>query len=272
MSPSTPLPKFECPPVIEVVCGVLFTPIEGLLAPHLGQLWDKFRPSEYTECQEVAPLAPVMEQFDDAKQIQFEFTDTPPLPRIWFVRPDENGLVQVQRDRFLHNWKKVRDEDEYPHYDSVISMFCDRLASFEAFLKDANLGPINPRQYEMTYVNHLPQGRGWSELNELGKVFPDVSWRTKNGRFLPAPEALNLRMSFVLPDHSGRLHATIRTAARRQDNLPMLLLEMTARGMPKEPTHEAMLRWFDLAHEWIVRGFTDLTGEIMHKQVWKRTT
>lgn len=249
----------------------MFKPIETLLAPHLGLLWERFKNSGYTKCQEVAPLAPVTEQLDDGQHVQFEFTDTPPLPRIWFVRPDDNGLVQVQRDRFLHNWKKVRLEDEYPHYDKVIAMFRERLASFETFLKESDLSQIQPRQYEMTYVNHLPQGDGWQALHELASVFPDISWRTTNGRFLPTPEALNLRMSFVLPDRSGRLHATVRTALRRQDNLPMLLLEMTARGMPKEQSRDAMWKWFDIAHKWIVQGFADITGDAMHKNVWKRT-
>jgi len=272
VSSSTPLPRFERPPVIEVVCGVLFRPMEGLLAPHLGQLWDKFRPSGYTKCQEVAPLAPVIEQLDEGQQVQFQFTDTPPLPRIWFVQDDENGIVQLQRDRFLHNWKKVQPQDEYPHYEAVIKMFRDRLASFESFLEDKDLGQLDLRQCEMTYINHLPQRDGWQSLDELGTVFPDVAWRNIQGRFLPTPEALNLRKSFLLPNGTGRLHATIRTATRRQDNLPMLLLDLTARGMPSEKSREAIWGWFDLAHEWIVRGFADLTGESMHAaNVWNRT-
>lgn len=271
MSPANQLPKFDRPPVIEVVCGILFQPFQALLAPHFGLLWEKLKESGYTQCQEVAPLAPVIEQLEGGQHVQFEFTDTPPLPRIWFVRPDENGIVQVQRDRLLHNWKKVRPEDEYPHYESVIKMFRDILTSFEAFLQGASIGQVSPRQYEMTYVNHLPQGDGWQALAELGKVFPDVSWRTKTGRFLPSPEALNHRISFLLPDGSGRLHATIRTALRRQDNMPMLLFEMTARGMPKDQSRDAMWKWFDLAHEWIVQGFTDTTSDTMHKNVWKRT-
>ena len=271
MSMSKQLPKFERPPVIEVVCGIMFKGFDGLLAPHFGVLWEKFKQSGYAKCQEVAPLAPVLEPLDEAPQVQLEFTDTPPLPRIWFLRDDENGIVQIQRDRFLHNWKKVRPEDEYPHYDKVITMFRDRLGSFETFIQDMELGQVQPRQYEMTYVNHIPQNEGWQAIRELGKVFPDVAWRTKDGRFLPSPEALNLRMSFLLPDRFGRLHATIRTALRRQDNHPMLLLEMTGRGMPKDSSREAMWGWFDVAHEWIVRGFADLTGETMHSNVWRRT-
>jgi len=31
-----------------------------------------------------------------------------------------------------------------------------------------------------------------------------------------------------------------------------------------------MRNWFDLAHEWIVRGFTDLTEKEMQETIWKR--
>lgn len=77
-------PDYKKPPVIEVVCGVHFKSINNLLAPHLGLLWDKFK-AEYPICQEVAPLAPVIEQFEGEKQIRFDFQEVPLLPRIWFI-------------------------------------------------------------------------------------------------------------------------------------------------------------------------------------------
>ena len=108
-------------------------------------------------------------------------------------------------------------------------------------------------------------------LNEVGKVFPDFAWRGKAARFLSNPENFNWKTSFALPGQAGRLHATIRSAVRREDSTPILLLDLTARGIGgKDGAREATWEWFDLAHEWIVRGFTDLTGEGMHKNVWRR--
>ncbi len=116
---SKSLPDYERPPVIEVVCGILFKSIDKLLAPHLGLLWEKYK-TEYPVCREVPPLAPVIERFEEAPRIDLQLADVPPLPRIWFVDEKENGIIQVQRDRFLHNWKKVLPEDEYPRYPQVI--------------------------------------------------------------------------------------------------------------------------------------------------------
>jgi len=48
-----------------------------------------------------------------------------------------------------------------------------------------------------------------------------------------------------------------------------LLLELKATGPSSSTDKKAMLDWFDLAHEWIVRGFTDLTAAEAHK-LWER--
>src|SRR2546423_711592 len=128
----TALPSFEEPPVNEVICGIMFEPIAGMLAPHLGLLWDKFR-AEYPTCKEVDPLIPVVERFGGEEKAEPDFT-VPFLPRIWFVSKDENAIVQVQRDRLLHNWRKVRPTDAYPRYSVVKEKFTHRCKEFHAFL------------------------------------------------------------------------------------------------------------------------------------------
>jgi uncharacterized protein (TIGR04255 family) len=263
------LPAYENPPVVEVVCGVLFNPFQLLFAPHLGLLWEKYK-SEYPNCREVPPLPPVIEQFEEPPKMELQIADVPPLPRVWFMHVSDNGIIQVQRDRFLHNWRKVRPEDEYPRYHKVIEMFRDRLSRFESFLEENKLGIIEPLQYEMTYINHILQGVGWTKMNEIGNVFPDFTLRASEQRFLPEPEGINWRTMFVLPDRAGRLHVTIRRGIHRDSGLSMLLLDLTVRGMGSDKSSEGMWAWFDLAHEWIVRGFADLTGKEVQKKIWRQ--
>lgn len=265
------LPDYKKPPVIEVVSGITFEPIKGLAAPYLGILWQKFR-SKYPHCKEVAPLLPVVERFDEALPREgLSFGEEFPRPRIWFETADGNGLIQVQRDRFLHNWKKERDEDQYPHYDYVIKNFRECLVTFEDFLKENGLEAVEPLQYELTYINHILAGEGWTTLSDMRKIFPDFSWRTSDQRFLPLPETINWQTSFALPKKTGRLHASIRLGKRRTDRRPTFLFELTARGILEDKSRSTMWSWFDIAHEWIVRGFTDLTSEELHKTVWRRT-
>ncbi|MGA2228893.1 MAG: TIGR04255 family protein [Syntrophobacteraceae bacterium] len=265
----TPLPDFENPPVIEVICGIQFKPLAKFLTPHIGLLWGKYR-AEYPETREVAPLDPTLGRYDDRSQISIEISDAPPLPRVWFLQKKGNCIIQVQRDRFLHNWRKVDNQEQYPRYDKVKQSFFDGLRHFESFMAENSLGTIDPVQYEMTYLNHVEQGEGWSDLGEIGNIFPDFSFRKTDDRFLPAPNGLNWHTSFLLPQTTSRLHVRIRYAKLRDTGKPLLILELTVRGIGEDRSPEAMDSWFDVAREWIVRGFADLTGNEVQKEIWKR--
>ncbi len=189
------LPEYENPPVTEVVCGVLFKTLENFRLPHFGLLW-KLIEKEYPACQEVAPLLPIIEGYgtdeEQQQQLQVAFGDIP-LPRIWFLDAKGTGILQLQRDRLLHNWKKNKATDAYPRYPVVIRQFKEQTALFEKFLKQHNLGAIEPLQYEMTYVNHIPKGEGWNDLTELGSVFRGHQWQRQKGDFLPPIEHVSSR-------------------------------------------------------------------------------
>jgi uncharacterized protein (TIGR04255 family) len=266
---TAPMPVFSEPPIAEVVCGIAFKPLKSLLAPHLGLFWSQLR-SEFPVCREVEPLVPTIESFDDEESRPMEDFSLPVLPRVWFVSKDQNGIIQIQRDRFLQNWRKVRPTDEYPRYTKVKEDFQNHINKLSAFLTENKLGTIELEQQEITYINHIYRGLGWNSLGDMGKVFPDFCWRS-GGRFLSDPEMFQWRTSFLLPDKSGRMHVTVQNALRRDDGLPVLLFELTVRGIGKNKAVGDMWGWFDIAREWIVRGFADLTGNEMHSSVWHRT-
>lgn len=262
------LPFYEQPPVTEVACSVMFNSIEEFLTPHVGLLWQRFQP-DYPFCDDVAPIAPKIEVFGNKSvEAKLQLSDIPPLPRIWFISPDGTRIIQLQRDRLIHNWRKVSSDSEYPRYDSLIEAFQEQLASFDSFLKEADLGQVQPSQYELTYVNQIPQGDGWTTLEDIGKIFPDFAWRVNSQRFLSKPESISWTTTFELPDEIGRLHTTIRHALG--ESYTILLFELTVRGIGSYASRESMQDWFDLAHEWIVQAFTDLTGEEIQKDIWKR--
>jgi len=269
MSVSAPqsLPEYGNPPVDEVVCGVLFEPIKGFLLPHFGLLWEKFR-KEYPRCEEVAPLMPVVEGPEQVPAQEIVVSEML-LPRVWFLR-DDGRIIQVQRDRFLHNWRKLNPTDEYPRYRVVFQMFQDHFSTFQNFLSENEFGLLIPRQYEMTYVNIIHEGAGWQTIEEVSKVFPDFSWGIRKDRFLPNPFAVHWRTIFSLPNNAGRLHLDIKSARRVSDNRRVFRFEITARGIGAAPSLDTMKNWFDLAHEWIVWGFTDFTGAEIQRTIWGR--
>ncbi len=264
------LPEYDNPPVTEVVCGVLFKTLKSFRVPYFGVFWEQCK-ADYPTCQDVAPLLPLIEEFrEEPVEGQFQMQDIP-LPRVWFISREETGLIQVQRDRFLHNWKRVRPSDSYPRYRTVIHLFKQQFQRFETFVQENSVGNIEALQYEMTYVNHIPMGEGWNDLSELGKVFRSYRCEGDKRQFLPLAEGINLRTSFALPDEKGRLHASIRNGKRTEDSKPVLSLELTVRGFPGDGARAAMWEWFDVAHVWIVRGFTDLTTEEIQKTIWRRS-
>lgn len=262
------LPSYDQPPITEVACSILFPPLEGLLSPYIGLLWQRFQP-EYPSCDDVVPIAPRVEIFDDQNaEPQLKLSNIPPLPRVWFINQDGTRIIQIQQDRFIHNWRKVGVDSEYPRYNSLIRAFQNHLANFDNFLTEAELGRVQPLQYELTYVNQIPQGQAWLTLEDIGKVFPDVSWKGSSPRFLAHPQSISWATVFELPDELGRLHTSVKPVILNEK--PTLLFELTVRGIGNYTSLEILQNWFDTAHEWIVCAFADLTDKETQTKIWKR--
>ena len=265
---SIKLPEYERPPVAEVVCGAAFSNLHRFLAPHVGLLWERYKP-EYSECQEHVPLA-IQVEMSGGAQAEIELHEVPPLPRVWFMEPAGTRLIQVQRERFHHNWRKTTPEDEYPRHEMVLKLFYDRLGTFRNFLSENDLGDLEFKQFEFTYVNHLLAGSGWDAVADIGNIFPDFSWRGRKDRAGGQPEGIYWKTVFALPEGSGRLHVTIRNATRITDGQSILYFELTARGIGKESPYDDMRSWFEMAHDQIVRTFEDLVDIDFQRTFWGR--
>ncbi|WLD13783.1 TIGR04255 family protein [Planctellipticum variicoloris] len=266
-----PLPEYELPPVIEVVIGAQFAPIAGFLPTHLGLFWQEIR-REYPAVEVAAPLAPVVERtnFRSATELsQVEVAAVPPLPRMFFIDATSTWLLQLQPDRFLQNWRRSSGDQQYPRFPAVRQRFLSSWSRLFEFCGHQELAPPEVNQLEVTYINHIEAGEGWQPAVGVSEVFRDFRWDS-NARFLPVPEAIAWKASFALPRDHGRLHVSVRQAVRRTDDAPVLLCELTARGMPLDRQTEAIAAWIDLAREWIVRGFTDITTDVVQRKHWKR--
>ena len=121
----------------------------------------------------------------------------------------------------------------------------------------------------MTYINHIPLSKDGIN-RDIGRILPDCTWRTLPERFLPEVDGFTWNPVFRLPDGNGRLYVKAQIGFRVNDNTPILLLELTTRGIGADRSTKGMQLWFDLAREWIVRGFTDLTGTDIQKNEWGR--
>jgi hypothetical protein len=105
-------------------------------------------------------------------------------------------------------------------------------------------------------------------MNDLRDILS--FWSGKfSGNFLPAAEVVQCAATFVMPDNQGRLRVALQPGIRLNDRKELLQLQLTARCLPRSSDRDTVFASLDLGHEWVVRGFADLTSEKMHK-LWKR--
>lgn len=269
------LPDFAKPPLAEVALSLQFETLERLRTPQIGLLWSEFR-QRFPVTEEHTPLDPVFERFGvprtSAPQVRMEMLDTLPVPRVWFLNEAGTELVQVQQDRFVHNWRKVGEGDEYPRYERLRETFRSELESFQSIVAHEQYGTIVPNQCEVTYVNHIVAGDGWTTHGQLAQVLT-VFQSSYSDDHLSEPEHAGLAIRYILQDDEqkpiGRLHAAVQPVFRREDNQPMFVFTLTARLRPAGESTADVLGCLDHGREVIVRAFASMTTPPMHK-IWGR--
>jgi uncharacterized protein (TIGR04255 family) len=262
------LPDFRRPPVTETVLDVGFSPLSGWGIPHFGLFWNSIR-AEYPTFQVQPPIMLQRENLGSTPPsgltLAFELLNQPEA-RCWFVERSEARLIQVQHDRFIHNWRKTDNETEYPHYEKVIRpAFSREWTRFCDFLQQEKIELPQVQQCEVQYINHVDYSN-WQSFTDL--VQPLDAWPGGRG-FLPLPETISCVTSYLMPEGAGRLRITLQPAIRNSDGKRVLQLTLMVRGQPKSSETDDILKWFDIGREWIVNGFTEFTSAKMHA-VWER--
>jgi uncharacterized protein (TIGR04255 family) len=265
---------YEDPPVCEVVLCVQFEPLTKLRTPHIGFLWNVFQEKRgLRKIEEHPPLPPAMELFGPQTfEPQIQITDFLPVPRCWFLNDDETELVQVQQDRFAHNWRRKDTRARYPRYPTIRKAFLSDLSVFESFLEERDLGELIPNLCEVTYVNPIPLESDWDSWGKLHKVLTVVSSKYSDS-FLPEPEAINLGYAFVIRDKEGkpvgRLRVSIQPGSTGEGQA-VFFLRLTARLFPEGSGTKGVMESIDRGREWIVKGFGSITTKRMHKHWGKK--
>jgi len=260
---------------VELVLGVQFEPI-GLTAPHLGLFWQESGlRKRFRQVKQLPALDPVVEKFD-GRQIQpppgMKFLEEPETPRCWFVDETGNELVQLQADRFLHNWRTVDGAPNvYPHFEGLQKPFLEGFTAFSDFAAREGFGDIKPNQCEVTYVNHIRGAGVWEGFGQADRVFPLISAPSTSGP-LTTPEDVRFATRYVFGhevtgEPVGRLHVTVQPGFSRNDGAEIFMLTLLARGAPEGAGAGGVARFMERAHRLIVTSFEQLTSAAMHK-VW----
>ena len=261
---------FEKPPVDEVVLSVVFRTLNGLLAPHLGEIWQEFKQDGFVHLVEQPPIPSAVEQFPNPiQEAQLHISNVPDLARIWFISADDSEIIQVQRDRFTFNWRKSEEQQQYPGFSSIFERFEEFYNRFGLIIKDLQIGSVNPLQYELTYIDQLFRGDGWDTLDDIEQVYTMLVDSQKPDSFWDGADYVSWRTSFPIVDLYGRLHLSISNRIKMPEQRQTLQTDFTVRGFSENPEFP-MPVWFKSARDRIREKFVSIFRENIQTKIWER--
>jgi uncharacterized protein (TIGR04255 family) len=270
------LPYFSDPPLQEVAISAQFEPLQRLVVPEIGRLWQHYG-SKYHHVEQHPPLPSKIERIGVRPPLirkpTLRLVDGPVLPRVWFLSEDKRELIQIQQDRFIRNWRKLGKDDDYPRYDDHIRPeFLSDLQDFANFVSENSIGDIVPNQCEVTYSNLIVSGECWETHADIGEVF--TAWSreyARTSRYELEDARFSIRHLIKAPDGDflGRLYITTEPTFIDIEGTPGFRLDLVARGRPLSSDLEGIMGFLDLGREHIVRAFADVTRPDLHR-VWGR--
>ncbi|MBW4519302.1 MAG: TIGR04255 family protein [Scytolyngbya sp. HA4215-MV1] len=243
------LARFTKSPLTEVVCGVEFSAPE-FSAVHFGLYWQQI--------QKRFPLPPL----DRPPLGEIPLVPLPSLRRVWFESADKRQLLQLQSNRFLYNWRRQSEIEEYPHFEEIYPRFEQEWQSFQNWWLELSGLPLQPTHYELTYLNQIDATFGWHDPGDTHKFFT-FAGKAWNG-FLDKPKICNSDLEFALPDNQGTLAVSLNQKIKIEDNSLVIFFELTSRSLNADLV---LKDWFDTAHNYTVHAFLELIHESA-KQEW----
>ena len=265
-----PLPSFERPPVVETVLGVQFQASHMWRTTHVGVFW-KTLSGSWSVQDEVPPVEPVFEAFPANLpwgQLGVRLSASPPQLRVRLVNDARDRMIQIQNGRLHLNWLSGSG-GRYPRYEAMADEFASLVESYSAFLEGEGVGPVQPNQWEVTYVNHLPQGSVWSSPGDWSTLFPSIPQVPASAAQDQELESFGGHWRFEIPPKRGRLHVNVEHRCNGEGK-DFLRVTLTARG-PLPANMDAPLgAGLGCGHEAVVRGFCRLTSDEAHVY-WGRT-
>ncbi len=263
------LPDYEAPPVDEVILGVQYAPIPGsdtVLSPYSASI-----AAEYPNVQYLPRIETPIEQLSSGMpffplQTQLPFAPQSLTGRTWLVSADDSLIIQIQNDRFMHNWR--HRASEYPRFEFLVQRFWERYEMYRAALAEAGQQTPQPLQLEVSYVN-------WIVDQAISEFFrPGAAADVQIHGVDRYPEQQQWAGSYLVRDESQALArlTMICGPAMRLDPHPErgTQFQLTFKA-PLQPsaTDDQIQELALVGRDTIVRAFTDLTTAPSHRR-WGR--
>jgi uncharacterized protein (TIGR04255 family) len=192
-------PSLARPPVVEVVCGVVFEPLPLLDGIVLGVYWDE-RHLDFPERH-------LQSAFADGPEF---ILGNPPL-RAVMTSSDNVRVLQIQHDRFYMNWRAVGEA--YPRFSSrpgrvgLLSQALREFGLLGAFCEKRQLPRPKPLRIELTKIDVIESQKHWEGVDDLARVVPIT------GTFRHADQAKGREfgLRFVEHDDGGHLIVAVNS-------------------------------------------------------------
>jgi uncharacterized protein (TIGR04255 family) len=267
------LPDFEDPPIDEVVIGLHFVPVPETPGALIGGYRERIKEG-YPGVQYQPGLPPVLpggtSMLQQATGVQFPLGVAPDSSgRVWLISKDESLLIQIQNDRFIHNWR--HRGAEYPRFESLQETFWSLYKDFRSDATAMGL-QLNLRQLEVTYVNWVldndmspatyfaPSAVGNVDLVYATSDYEPMVWI---GNYVITEDDVPLGR-LTVQCQGGGLRVVGATAQRGS----LLNLQFVA-ALEPGISDERVASLIALARKLIVQGFTNLTTSAAHER-WRR--
>jgi uncharacterized protein (TIGR04255 family) len=196
-----------------------------------------------------------------------QMLNMPPLRRTILRTSDGRRVMQLQQDRLVLNWPRGQ-ASAYRDFRSALQEFEAKADLLFQSLREENIGQASTNQYELVYVNLIGPENGLSLVPETALLIDHT--RQDGTRFLPPPVGFNWSSTHELPDRMGRLHIIAQAVLVPPANNRHVRLDLVARSFTPLAAGIARAQWFELAHEWITRGFADSTADVLQTHSWRR--
>jgi uncharacterized protein (TIGR04255 family) len=261
-------PSFKSPPVVETVLCAQWEAVPLLTNAHLGVFWNELG-SDWLNVLDAPPLPLEREYFGSQRiwerlgNFRFQMTTTPSL-RLQIKNSMGDRMIQVQNGVFCYNWLG-NSGVEYARYEIIRAEFDKAFARWTDFINRRNLGEIEVVQWEVTYVNHLPQGSVWTSPANWNDAFVSPIVLPSQ---VPAGiiESFSGKWDYIIAPERGRLHVEVHHARANPDTAQEILaLQLTARGIVDRSKGWDLSSGLDLGHNCVVQSFTALTSDRAHK-------
>lgn len=268
MADQSLLPEYDQPPVVEVALAVEFKQSVNFSALALGRLADAWE--DILPRAEERPLLPKMGlPAEDLLDTLFEIEETASNPpRLWLQNDTGDHVAQIQHDRLVVNWRKGDLGGEYPRYETIRESMRDSWRRLTTACVELGHDEPIPFLCEVQYINHLGAEQGWNSAQDTARLI--VPWRGMgDDDFLPQDYLNQFSLHCHFPkERDGWL--TIDGWTSDHSETKKMTMSLTSRGRALSENLDSALEFMDLAHVWIVRGFTAVTTQEAHK-IWRRT-